>query len=144
MGAVVASGLPDLDVVFPLFGFSKRFHRAGSHSLLLIGIFLILAWVLTDKLGVRVDRGTLLAWSAALLSHPFFDVITTGPKLGALGWGIPLYWPISSRRFWVTWPILGDRDEGLTVRDQLREMGEDLVRVVPVCAVTILVTLLWR
>jgi hypothetical protein len=76
--------------------------------------------------------------------QPLLDVITTGPTLGRLGWGIPLMWPVSRRRFFVTWPLLGDRDEGLTVADTLREIGEDGLYVVPVCTVIVLITLLFK
>src|SRR5437016_6184772 len=114
IGAVVASGIPDLDVVFPLMGFSKRFHRSASHSLVIISVEILAGWLLARALIPGLSNGVLLAWSAALVSHPLLDVITTGPTLGKIGWGIPLFWPGSRRRFHVTWPVLGARDHGLT------------------------------
>jgi membrane-bound metal-dependent hydrolase YbcI (DUF457 family) len=144
VGAVIASGIPDLDVVFPLLGFSKRFHRNASHSLLVLLAEIALLFLLLPRIAPGLPVGVAVAWSAALLSHPFLDVITTGPALGVLGWGIPLFWPFSGKRFFVSWPLLGDRDEGLTVADTVREMGDDVLRVVPVCAVVVVLTLLWR
>lgn len=139
IGAIVASGIPDLDVIAPLLGFSRRFHRGVSHSLLVIGLLIVAGWIAARTQAPGLEQGTLLAWSAALLSHPFLDVITTGPKIAS--WGIPLFWPLSPRRFWVKWPILGDREEGLTVADQLRETRDDLLYIVPVCAGAILIAL---
>ena len=144
VGAIVASGIPDLDFILPLLGFSKRFHRGASHSLLAIAILMVAGWLIARAVAPHLPAGVLLAWCAALLSHPFLDVITTGPKLGARSWGIPLFWPLRSRRFWVTRPILGDRDEGTTVADQVREMRDDLVRIVPVCGLVVLVAILWK
>ena len=79
IGAVVASGIPDLDVLFPLMGFSKRFHRSASHSLFIITVEILAGWLLARALMPGLSSGVLLAWSAALVSHPLLDVITTGP-----------------------------------------------------------------
>jgi membrane-bound metal-dependent hydrolase YbcI (DUF457 family) len=49
IGAVIASGIPDLDVVFPLVGFSKRFHRSASHSLFLISAAILAGWLLAGS-----------------------------------------------------------------------------------------------
>jgi|GEM_PF-2290756 len=145
LGSAVACGVPDVDVIFPLLGLSKRLHRKATHSLLFAG--LVIAGALAVS-GLAVTPapapGLWGAWVAALLSHYLLDVITTGPTLGRLGWGIPLLWPLYRRRFWVARPFLvGDRNESETYHDTLREMREDLVRLVPVCLVVILLARVW-
>jgi membrane-bound metal-dependent hydrolase YbcI (DUF457 family) len=144
VGAFIASGIPDLDVVFSLLGFRGRYHRNWSHSFPFIGAQIVLIFIVARQFFPGLGTGVLLAWAAALLSHPLLDVITTGPTLGKGGWGIPLWWPLSRRRFFVTWPVLGDRNEGLSIADTIREMREEALRVVPVCAVVVLVVLLWK
>jgi membrane-bound metal-dependent hydrolase YbcI (DUF457 family) len=144
IGAVIASGIPDLDVAFPLLGFSKRFHRHASHSLLVIAAQIALLFVLAPRIAPSLATGVLWAWSAALVFHPLLDVVATGPKLGKIGWGIPLLWPLSRRRFFVTRPVLGDPDDDLTVASTLREMRDESLRIVPACAVVVLLTSLWK
>src|SRR3977135_1206643 len=70
IGAVIASGIPDLDVLFPLLGFSKRFHRNASHSLFIISVEILAGWLLARAFAPGVAGGGLFAWSAALASHP--------------------------------------------------------------------------
>ena len=144
LGTAVACGIPDVDVAFQLAGLDKRLHRNGTHSLLfgavvaagILGFMRALEWAPAPAL--------VGAWIAALLSHYLLDVITTGPTLGRLGWGIPLLWPLSRTRFWVRHPFLvGDRTESNTYHDTLREMGEDTVRLVPPCALVFLLARLW-
>jgi len=52
-----------------------------------------------------MNVGLGLAWSAALLSHPLLDVTTTDPGTAARGFGIPLFWPVLNRRWYVRRPI---------------------------------------
>ncbi len=144
LGAAGACIIPDLDVVFPLLGLHKRLHRNGTHSLLFAGLVVVAGFALMGALRVRPAPALWSAWIAALLSHYLLDVITTGPTLGRMGWGIPLFWPLSRRRFWVRHPFLvGDRTESHTYHDTLREMREDLTRLVPACLVAIVLTRLW-
>lgn len=144
LGAAVACGIPDVDVAFPLLGLSKRWHRNATHSLLFAGTVIAAALAILGALGAAPAAGLLAAWIAALLSHYLLDVITTGPTLGRLGWGIPLFWPVSRKRFWVSRPFLvGDRTESQKLADTLREMGEDTIRLVPLCAAAFLLARLW-
>ena len=144
IGALVASGLPDLDVVAPLLGLPRRWHRGPSHSLITVLVLIALGWLLLGWLNVEPRFLTWLVWSSALLSHLFLDVVTTGPTLARLNWGIPIFWPVSQRRYSVERPwLVGDREESNTVRDTVREMGVDLVRIVPVCGVVIFVARMW-
>jgi len=140
LGAAVASGIPDLDVVFPLLGLSKRYHRNATHSLLFAAVVITTGLAVVGALDVEPGPGVEIAWIAALLSHYLLDVATTGPTLGRLGWGIPLFWPVSGRRFYVSRPFLvSDRTESHNLADTLREAREDAVRIVPVAAVVVLV-----
>ena len=144
LGAAVASGIPDVDVVFPLLGLNQRYHRNATHSLLFAGVVIAVGLGALRALDLTVGTGIKVAWIAALLSHFLLDVITTGPTLGRLGWGIPLLWPVSRKRFYVSRPFLvGDRTESHTLSDTLREMREDLVRIVPPCALVVLFLRLW-
>jgi membrane-bound metal-dependent hydrolase YbcI (DUF457 family) len=143
-GAAVASLIPDFDVVLPLAGLSERFHRNVTHSLL-FGATVAGAGLAVFHVVAPQPRGLLLAWVAALLSHFLLDVATTGPTLGQLGWGIPLLWPFSRRRFYMNRPLLvGDRPKSQGLGDLLRELGQDVVRIVPVCAAVVVVGELWR
>jgi len=143
-GAVIASGVPDLDFAFPLLGFSKRFHRGGSHALLVIGLEVVAGWMIARYLAPPLPSAYLLAWSLALFSHPLLDVVTTGPALAEVGWGIPLLWPVSRRRFFLIRPWMGDRPVSHGLRDHLREMVDDARHIVPVCAAVVLILALWK
>ncbi len=106
LGAIVASGLPDLDLLGRNFGLpARRVHRHATHSLLVLGGLILMAAWAWPLLGVGVEPGIGLAWAAALLSHPLLDVVTTGPALAARGAGIPLLWPIISRRWFLQHPL---------------------------------------
>ena len=144
LGVAVASGIPDLDVAFPLLGLPKRWHRNATHSLLFAAVVIGGGLAALSALSLRPGFEVELAWIAALVSHLVLDVVTTGPTLGKLGWGIPLLWPFSTRRFHARRPLLvGDRTESHTIWDTLREMREDTLTIVPPCAVVILVTRFW-
>lgn len=144
LGAAVASGIPDLDVVFPLLGLGKRYHRNATHSLLFAAAVILAGLAMIRSFETALAPGLVLAWIAALLSHLLLDVLTTGPTLGRLGWGIPLLWPVSRRRFYVSRPFLvGDRTESHGIADTLREAREDAVRIVPVGALVVLLARLW-
>lgn len=126
VGTAVASCVPDLDLIGVLFGLSvRRVHRQATHSLVaLCGLILMLGCVwslLPDEMGL----GLALAWSVALLSHPVLDVLTTGPKVEDTGFGIPLLWPLTSRRWFLRHPIV-DTDGLMRVRS-LREVCDVLL-----------------
>lgn len=144
VGAALASGIPDVDVVFQVLGMNKRYHRNATHSLFFVALVIVAGITVLRMLHAEPGLGVQLAWIAALLSHLLLDVLTTGPTLGRLGWGIPLLWPASLRRFHVGRPLfVGDRVESHTLADTLREMREDLTRIVPPCAMVVLLAKLW-
>jgi membrane-bound metal-dependent hydrolase YbcI (DUF457 family) len=143
-GAAVASVIPDFDVVLPLMGFSERLHRNATHSLL-FAVAVIGAGVWGIPRLAPQPTALVLAWIVALLSHYALDVATTGPTLGRLGWGVPLLWPLSRRRFYASRPLLvPDRAKSQGLGDMLREVWEDTMRIVPVCALVVIVGELWR
>ena len=143
-GAAVVSLLPDFDVALPLAGFSERLHRNATHSLLFAAALIALGWWLTHGAAPQ-PPGLVLAWAAALLSHYLLDVVTTGPTLGKLGWGVPLLWPLSRRRFYASRPLfVRDRGKSNGLGDLLREAWEDVLRIVPVCALIVVVGELWQ
>ena len=111
LGAFVASGLPDLDLVPAAFGLSgPRFHRTASHSLLVIATLAAGIWVLLPALPMTVSTATLWVWIVTLISHPVVDVVTTGPELARRDYGIPLFWPLVRRRWFLERPILNTAD----------------------------------
>jgi membrane-bound metal-dependent hydrolase YbcI (DUF457 family) len=146
IGAIIASGVPDLDCLLIPFGLKgPKYHRNATHSLLVIGVVLALAILALRATGTAIPGGVLLAWAAALISHPLLDVATSGPTLGRIGWGIPLFWPVSRVRYFSRRPFLvGDRPESVHLTDTLREMGADLIRFGPVCLAVILLGRVFR
>jgi membrane-bound metal-dependent hydrolase YbcI (DUF457 family) len=106
LGTIIASNIPDLDFMVTFLGPSyHRFHRQATHSLLILGaLALLVAWG-WDWLALQIEPGMALAWLTALLSHPLLDVVTTGPKVAAQGFGIPLLWPVYPRRWYFRKPI---------------------------------------
>lgn len=109
VGAAIASCAPDLDLLPSLWGVPYwRVHRQASHSILVLASLVALLWAVSHALALMVDWRYLAAWGAALGSHPFLDILCTGPALGDRGQGIPLLWPLSHRRWYVRRPILPD------------------------------------
>ena len=106
LGAVLASNVPDLDLIGVALGLSlRRAHRQATHSLLVLGTLAVAsAWVLS-LLPIQIESGVGFAWSAALFSHPILDIVVTGPRLADQGYGIPLFWPVSARRWFVRRPV---------------------------------------
>ena len=84
---------------------TQLIHRYVTHSLVVLSV-LILAVAWAWGLLASVELGLSVAWAVALLSHPILDVLTTGPKTKAQGFGIPLLWPLLSRRWFVRHPVL--------------------------------------
>ena len=106
VGAIISSGLPDLDFAVKVLGLSRRsFHRHATHSLVVLAAFIVVVVALWWMFVGNVDTNLVLAWSAALFSHPVLDAITTDAVLGARGAGIPLFWPILSQRWFLQSPI---------------------------------------
>jgi membrane-bound metal-dependent hydrolase YbcI (DUF457 family) len=137
-GAFIASGVPDLDIFLGAFGLrGPRYHRNASHSLLVLGVVVGLLWWLPGFPPAGLDPGVFWAWSAALLTHPILDVLTTGPQSGALGYGIPLGWPVSRKRWFLQRPILETADFGAcrSVRDVVVGVVPEMTRLVPASVV---------
>jgi membrane-bound metal-dependent hydrolase YbcI (DUF457 family) len=135
IGAFIASGVPDLDLGLAVFGLKgPRFHRNVSHSLLVIGLAVGGAWLVLSRAPGLIAPAVFWAWCGALMSHPLLDVMTTGPILGARGYGIPVLWPISRRRWFLPRPILETADFGAcrSVRDVWEGIRPELYRIGPV------------
>ncbi len=140
VGAFIASGVPDLDLGLALFGLKgPRFHRSFSHSVLLLSAVGAATWFVVAGIS-SIGSGVLGAWAAALLSHPFLDVVTTGPRTAARGYGVPLFWPLSRKRWYLQHPILetAEFEACRSVRDVWDGVRPELVRIVPVALVVLL------
>lgn len=134
VGAFVASGVPDLDVFLRLVGrMGPKYHRNASHSFLVILGFWLAIVAVAFGMDLGLPWGVLLAWLAALLSHPVLDYLTTGPRLGEAGYGIALWWPISKRRYTsVRMWLAQDRGETHRAWDYFPQALEELVRLGPI------------
>ena len=140
IGAFIASGVPDLDLGLALFGLKgRRFHRSFSHSLFLLSVLIAATWFVAASIP-SIASGVLWAWSAALMSHPFLDVVTTGPRGAARGYGIPLFWPLSRKRWYLQRPILetAEFEACRSVRDVWDGVRPEVVRIVPVALAVLL------
>ncbi len=146
IGAFVASGLPDLDLVCHFLGkVGPRFHRNASHSLIALGTLLAAAWTAGRLLGIPLDGTLFLPWSAALLSHPLLDWVTTGPSLAKRGYGIALFWPLGSRRWFLSRPLLDQSADWVAFRsgrDAWNALHPEIVRLGPPSAAAIALALL--
>lgn len=137
-GTLAASILPDADLALRAFGFTgPRFHRNGSHSLLVLGT--LVAVVLAVCRFSDLDWRIAAAWSASLLSHPVLDVLTTGPNTSKEGYGIALFWPIHRRRWSVSRPVLDSLDLSRcrSLRDVWVGVRPELVRLGPLAVIAI-------
>jgi membrane-bound metal-dependent hydrolase YbcI (DUF457 family) len=114
LGAVVASGLPDLDIIGLLLGHElERVHRRATHSLIVLILLAAAATALVStpawaasRLAGLVPREWVLIWSVVLLSHPLVDLVTTGPPELYGGHGPCLFWPLTARRLHVRRPLV--------------------------------------
>lgn len=128
IGAAIASSLPDFDWILVLLGFpTKSVHRAATHSLLTLIVFVMFILLAVKRFSIPIDRRVIAAWAAAAISHPLLDLFTTPPYAAASGFGLPLIWPISSRRWAVRQEIFetpglhGYRSPGRTLKAVFRE-----------------------
>ena len=143
VGAFIASGVPDLDVGLVLLGLKgPRFHRSFSHSLLLLSAVIGVMWFVVAGIP-SIGSGVVGAWAAALLSHPLLDVATTGPRGAARGYGIPLVWPLSRKRWYLQRPLLETAkfEACRSVRDVWDGVRPEVVRIVPVALAVLLAAL---
>lgn len=144
VGAVIASGAPDLDMIAVLLGFKgPKYHRNATHSLFVLAAVVAAGWWAIDAAGWPVAAGVRWAWAAALFSHPLLDVVTTGPDIIARGFGIPLFWPFSRHRYSVARPIMETLEVETveSVGDVLRGMAPELTRLVPLAALVVVIAL---
>ncbi len=140
-GAAVASCLPDLDLLPTLWGVPyQRVHRRATHSLLGLAPLVGLAWAAVFALDLSVDWRLMVAWTAALMSHLVLDILCTGPGLGQGGHGIPLLWPLTSRRWCVSRPMFPEVNflEGHPARVIGRACLRELLHLSPAAGVLIL------
>ena len=107
IGAVIASCVPDLDLVGVLLGFRpERVHRKATHSFFFLGVLACLALLASRWPGMPFSTHTVWGWAIALLAHPLVDTLTTTGRPGQSDWGIPLFWPFSSRHYCVARPLV--------------------------------------
>ncbi len=140
VGAFIVSGVPDLDLGLVLLGLKgPRFHRSFSHSLLLLSALIGAMWFVVAGIP-SIGSGVFGAWAAALLSHPLLDVATTGPQGAARGYGIPLFWPLSRKRWYLQRPLLETAkfEACRSVRDVWDGVRPEVVRIVPVALAVLL------
>jgi membrane-bound metal-dependent hydrolase YbcI (DUF457 family) len=107
VGAVIASGVPDLDLLGVLLGYElERVHRRATHSLFVLSALAALVLWASSWPGTPFDTPTVWVWAIALLAHPLVDTLITKNEDGRDDWGIPLFWPLSSRRFCLPRPLV--------------------------------------
>jgi membrane-bound metal-dependent hydrolase YbcI (DUF457 family) len=139
LGAVVASGVPDLDVLGVLLGFELgRVHRRATHSLLVLSALAGLALWASHGALVPWDSATVWVWTIALLAHPLVDTLTT-TGTAHFHVGIPLFWPLLSRRYHL--PLLLVRSPSLFnyARGSLwRKLLLEIVLLGPTCLTLVL------
>ena len=137
LGAVVAAGAPDLDTVPAMLGVGPgRVHRGPSHSFITTGAFVVVALLMWRTGLLPVDGRLLVAWSAALLSHPLLDLVTTGPRIASRGFGIALLWPLSQRRWFLQRPVFEQDGEWLrcrSIRCLVARISPELIWLGPLC-----------
>ncbi len=146
VGAIVASGIPDLDLILAWFGKTgPRYHRNASHSVFVLATVVGGCWFVSNAFWPNVSGGLLWGWSATLLSHPVLDVATTGPKLAARGYGIGIFWPLSRHRFFAPRPLVDTPElEGCrSIRELIVLLRPEVFTLgPPVCLILLAVILL--
>lgn len=99
---IVASILPDLDVLAFRFGISysdQLGHRGFSHSVLFALLVGFAAFLFASRL--RSSRvGAFSFVFIATISHGLLDMLTNG------GMGVALLWPLSDARFFAPWQVI--------------------------------------
>ena len=102
VAGVVASIIPDLDVISASFGVpytSAYSHRGFTHSIefaVTLGILAALAW---RHFRTSATTAFMFVFAAAV-SHGLLDSFTNG------GNGIALLWPFSNERFFAPWRVI--------------------------------------
>lgn len=110
IGAVIASGVPDLDFIGVLLGYEMdRVHRRATHSLFVLGALAALVLLVSRFPWAPFEPSSVWVWAIALLAHPLVDTLITKNEEGE-NWGIPLFWPFWSRRFCLPHPLVPSPD----------------------------------
>jgi membrane-bound metal-dependent hydrolase YbcI (DUF457 family) len=140
MGAIVASGVPDLDLLGVLLGFKlERVHRRATHSLFVLSALAVGVLWASFWPGSPVDTSTAWVWAVSLLAHPLVDTLITNNEEGRKNWGIPLFWPLSSRRFCLPRPLVpSPRLESYTSLSLLRGLLAEVALFGPACLTLVL------
>ena len=102
LAGVVASVLPDLDVIAFRFGLAYAHdfgHRGASHSVLFALILGLMAALAARPLGASRLLAFLFVFLAGV-SHPLLDMCTNG------GLGAALWWPLSDERFFFSAQVI--------------------------------------
>jgi membrane-bound metal-dependent hydrolase YbcI (DUF457 family) len=139
LGAVIASGLPDLDMIAVMLGSQvERVHRRATHSLIvLVPLALAATWAAFRFEGLRHPK-LVLIWSVVLLSHPFIDLVTTGPPAVYGGHGVCLFWPLTARRWYVRRPLVRPPAlESYTSSEVWRRLWSEICLFGPACVTLI-------
>ena len=140
VGAFIASGVPDLDIIGIWLGYEpERVHRGATHSLMVLSALVALALLVSSFPWAPFDPPTVWAWATALLAHPLVDMLVTRNEEGDNSWGIPLFWPFSSHRFCLPRPLIQSPDrESYGSLALLRALLPEIALFGPTCLTLIL------
>ena len=135
----IAANAPDLDFIPGiLVGDFNRYHQQYSHSLIFVGGFAVLVFLLFFK---QRDKRLQLGLVAGALyaSHLLIDLITYD---GAQPVGLPLLWPFSSQLFHSPYTLFGGILHG-QAGDNFINALRDIMQLsnLKVVAIEIIVTL---
>ena len=107
IGAIIASGVPDLDIIGIWLGYEpERVHRRATHSLIVLSALAALVSLASLLPWAPFELPTVWAWAIALLAHPLVDTLVTRNEEEGSNWGIPLFWPLWSHRFGLPRPLV--------------------------------------
>ena len=140
VGAVIASGVPDLDFIGVLLGYElERVHRQATHSLFFPSALAGLALWASHWPGAPFDTPLVWVWTIALLVHPLVDTLTTSTQAARANMGIPLFWPFSSHRYYLSRPLVCPPPlASYTSSSLLRDLVPELVLFGPTCLTLVL------
>ena len=98
VGAVCAV-MPDLDLLAPIFGGTRAFHRTLTHGVPFAGLAAVFAAAAAWRYRRRAsDALSIGLWiGLATISHAILDMLTTYPM------GIALWSPVSASRYGLPW-----------------------------------------
>jgi len=102
IAGIVASVLPDLDVIAFRFGipYSAEFgHRGFSHSLFFAAVMAVFGALLFKRFSQPYTTSLWFLF-VSMASHGLLDTFTTGGK------GIELLWPFSQHRFFSPFQVI--------------------------------------